>query len=355
MTEFLQASARTEEYSIGANLVKLAPSRAYTIHGIHDLRRRSSNLIDDGDNDDKRLIKAVHQTFRRNDFDVARSDLDDTLDISLHTKVIEWIGDASDYDIERFCLWSLKRTNELSRSLLRDKKELIEHTLDKTEELVDIGLFPPIAQPVIRDATKRYYLQGLDTFHGEGMYRIAFCDDHRIGVSNLYTNRRDMTTVSKDMQRTLFHEYIHGGGNDRGFFDGITDRRYVRIMEEAFVEHATVVAHSHIVKQPRVIHPKRRMFPFQESSGTYQPERTFLAVACDHTGIAIEHLSEAYFSPRGDERGERLRFDIDRKIGKFFGSREKFYHFVDTYEQLQTIDRDGFVHHTIRHLQKSHR
>lgn len=352
MDEYLEPSARTEEYSIGADLVKLPPSRADTIKGLHQLRSKAFDLINNGSDDDKECISTINRYFKRNDYQIAKHTLNDNLDIPLRHNIVEWISEASDYDIEDFCAWSLRRTVQLSRSLLRDKKLLVDHTLNKTEELTKIGLFPPIALPVIRSATDRYYLQGIDSFHSGGSHCIAFCGPHRIGVANLYNNAPSLTGVSKTMYRTLFHEYIHGGGSDRGFFNGITNQYYVRIIEEAFVEHATVVAHTPFVKQPRIIHPKKRLHMLDASNSTYVTERTFLAVTCDYTNITVEHLSEAYFTPRGDECGERLRSDIERKIGKFFGSREGFYQFINDYESSESNRRDNLVHDTIQHLQK---
>lgn len=352
MDECLWPSAQVEEYSIGADLVKLPPSRTYTIKGLHRLRNKALEVIRYGNDDDNECISAIDRYFKKNDYQIAKHTLNDNLDIPLRHNIVEWISEASDYDIESFCTWSLQRTVQLSRSLLRDKNILVDHTLSKTEELTKIGLFPPIALPVIRSATDRYYLQGIDSFHSGGSHCIAFCGQHRIGVANLYNNASSLTGPSKSMYRTLFHEYIHGGGNDRGFFKGITDQNYVRIIEEAFVEHATVVAHTPFVKQPRIIHPKKRLHTLDASNSTYATERTFLAVTCDHTDISVEHLSEAYFTPRGDERGERLRTDIERKIGKFFGSREGFYQFVNAYETSESNRRDNLVHDTIKHLQK---
>lgn len=351
MTEYLQPSARIEEYSIGADLVKLPPSRSYTLCGIDDLKRRAHRLLEFGDKDDQICIEKIHRFFKRNDYLAASSDLCDSLEEPLKSNVIEWISSAPPSDIEKFCLWSLERTLDLSRSLLKNKRHFVDHTLAKTNDLIDNGLFPPIAKKAIEAATSRYYLQGVDSFHSGGVHRIAFCDDHRIGISNLYNNRFAMTDISKEMQRTMFHEYVHGGGNDRGFFQGLTHKIYLRIIEEAFVEHATVVAHSHVIKQPRTIHPKKRMFSLQESSGAYLPERTFLAVTCEQTDIAVEQLSEAYFSPRGDERGERLRSEIEYKIGKFFGSKRNFYAFVDLYEDTDSTYREDLVHNTLYRLQ----
>lgn len=352
MDEYLEPSAQREEYSIGADLVKLPPSRTYTIRGLHLLRNKALDLINNGSDDDKECISAINRYFKRNDYPIAKHTLSDNLDIPLRHTIVEWISEASDYDIEDFCAWSLQRTVQLSRSLLRDKKLLVDHTLNKTEELTKIGLFPPIALPVIRSATDRYYLQGIDSFHSGGSHCIAFCGLHRIGVANLYNDAPLLTGPSKIMYRTLFHEYVHGGGSDRGFFNGITDQNYVRIIEEAFVQHATVVAHTPFVKQPRVIHPKKRLHILDASNSVYTTERTFLAVTCDYADIAIEHLSEAYFTPRGDERGERLRRDIERKIGKFFGSREGFYQFVSVYESSEGSRRDTVVRDTIQRLQK---
>ncbi|USN96192.1 MAG: hypothetical protein H6797_03890 [Candidatus Nomurabacteria bacterium] len=352
MADCLALSNRIEEYSIGADLIHIPPSRDYTIGGIHALRSHIYKLLELGDNDDLSVSRSVNHFFNRTDYKVARDDLNENLDTPIQPDIVEWISTASDHDIEQFCIWSLCRTIYLTGSLSRDKSKFTDHAMDKTEKLISIGLFPPFAHSIMRNATNRYDLRGLDSFHSVGLHRIAYCGDDEIGVSNLYVNRKNMSIPSKEMKRTMFHEYIHGGGNDRGFFNGITGSHCMRILEEAFVEHATVVAHTTLIRQPSVIHPKKRLKLFEETSGTYVPERTFLATTCDYTGISIEHLSEAYFSPRGDRRGEWLRHGIERKIGKFFGSRESFYNFINAYENIKHTDRNSFVYGTINELTK---
>lgn len=352
LAECLYPSNRIEEYSIGADLVKAPPSRAYTIQGIHAIRYHALHLSETKDPDDKQGVAMINDTFKRNDFGIANHDLKLGLDIPLKGNIIEWLGVASDNDIEQFCIWSFHRARQLTRAVQRDKIEIASHTMDKTEELVDNGLFPPIAAPVIHAAIQRYYLQGLDSFHGAGMNRVAFCGDYTIGVSNLYQNRHDLTTPSREMQRTLFHEYVHGGGNDRGFFNGLTKKHYTRILEEAFVEHATVVAHSTLIKQPRVIDPLKRLSILESCRGVYGAERTFLAKTCDYAHISIEQLSEAYFTPRGDRRGESLRKDIERKIGAFFGSRAAFYDFIDAYEEEESTQRSRLIYAKLNELRR---
>lgn len=350
MAECLYHSSNIEEYSLGANLLKTSKPRHLLIRGVHVIRHHATVLRDTKDTGDQQSVKAVNDFFKHNDYRVANDDLKHALDIPLEKNIIDWLSIASDHDIEQFCIWSLDRTRQLTKAVQRDKQELIGHALHKTNELVSNGLFPPTAVPVIRAATKRYFLQGMDSFHGVGLDRIAFCGDYTIGVSNLYLNRYSMTIPTREMQRTMFHEYIHGGGNDRGFFNGITFQHYNRIMEEAFVEHATVVAHSTFIKQPWVIDPHKRITFLESNRGVYGAERTFLAAICDHTNIAVEQLSEAYFSPRGDERGEQLRNDIERKIGNFFGSRKNFYDFIDAYENEDSSKRSQMIRSKLNEL-----
>lgn len=352
MAECLYPSTNIEEYSLGANLLKSSKPRRQIIRGIHVIRHHATVLRDTNDTDDQHSVKAVNDFFKHTDYRVANDDLKYALDVPLDQNVVEWLSVASDHDIEQFCIWSLDRTRQLTQAVRRDKQELVSHTLLKTDALVDNGLFPPTAIPIIRAATKRYYLQGMDSFHSAGLNRIAFCGDYTIGVSNLYLNRSSMTVPTREMQRTMFHEYIHGGGNDRGFFNGITFPHYNRIMEEAFVEHATVVAHSTFVKQPRVIDPHKRISFLESNKGVYGAERTFLATICDYTNINVEQLSEAYFSPRGDERGEWLRNDIERKIGKFFGSRQSFYDFIDDYENEDSSKRSQLIRSKLNELRR---
>ena len=147
----------------------------------------------------------------------------------------------------------------------------------------------------------------------------------------------------------MFHEYLHGAGRGRGFLDGIKQPFYYNhVMDEAFVEHATVVAHSPFRTKHNVIHPKQRS-AYSDLS-VYTPERTFLAVLSDNAGITIEQLAETYFSKRGEERGDRLREEIERKIGKFFGTIHNFFVFADIYQNTMHPHRDPFVYKTIDSL-----
>ena len=345
--KLLRPSEYVGEYSIGADIVKSPPNRLYVQGGAEMLRSRSAHVIESESEDDKKAVNYIKAYFGKNDYCLAKSELNHTLDTPLRQNVMDWMAHATDHDIEMFCKWSLMRTRDLTHSLHRDKTQLIDHTLDKTHNLADIGLFPPTAIPVMEAATDRYYIQGIDSFHSGGLHRIAFCDDYTIGMANLYLSRPNIKYVTGHMKRTIFHEYMHGAGNDRGFFWGIsTQLPVLRIIEEAFVEHSTSVAHAPLFKRPHIVNPKDRLY----DSGVYGPERTFLATAMDHAGIAVEHLSEAFFCVRGDERGESLRKDIEQKIGKFFGSSQNFFEFVDDYEHTNHVERPSFIKSTLARL-----
>ena len=70
----------------------------------------------------------------------------------------------------------------------------------------------------------------------------------------------------------------------------------------------------------------------------------------EYTNISWEQLSESYFLPRGNERGEKMREDIERKIGKFFGTLEGFYQFSYDYQDSWGDERAVLVRSKIPEL-----
>ena len=350
--KLLKPSTSIEEYSIGADLVKDNPDPHYTRGGIQYLRKHALGLCRSENLDEQAKLQRINSGFTQNDKPTASRDIEHTLDKPLVNDIVGWVGTGSDHDVETLCRWSLHRTADLTNSLYRDRKQFAGHTLDKTERLVRDGLFPRFALPVVEAATDRYLLQGMDAFHSGGDQKIAFCTSTVIGVANLYGNRESMTNPTTKMRSTMFHEYMHGAGRDRGFFWGVSTRLpLLRILEEAFLEHATVVAHAGtFFRRPRVIHPQRRPKHFQAPRSTYIYERTFLAEVCDHGNIPVEELGVAYFSPRGNKWGEQLREDIERKIGGLFGSREGFFEFVDSYNKMTHRKRQKLISDAIGKL-----
>ncbi len=352
--EYLWPSDNIGEYSIGADFVQTDRDPEYATQGINILCNELLELSASKDREDQTVTRSINRNFGRNDYRLAYRDLNPILDQPLDKQVVEWLADASDHDVMLFCRWSLERTAHLTRALGRDQRSLTSHVLDKTEQLVDIGLFPRHAVEVTDRAARRYTFKGMDAFHSGGGQRIGFCDEHVIGLANLYHDRSNFQVPSSELKQVLFHEDMHAAGRDRGFFWGISQQLPVlRIIEEAFVEHATEVAYTRFFKQPHIIDPRRRINLFSMTLNTYVAERTFLDTICDYARIPVEHLGEAYFSPRGDEKGERLRADIERKIGKFFGGTEHFFAFVDEYEEAGHGERKKLIDRTIKALKEA--
>lgn len=352
--DYLTPSSDIGEYSIGADLVLRNLDPEYVANGITALRGNTKTLLESTEHDDLAAIGRINEYFARNDYRLASYELGLSLDRPFSRQhIVEWLATATDEDVKLFCRWSLERTLDLTKALRRDRQQLDVHTLEKTEKLANIGLFPRFAVAVTDRAMRSYVLQGMDAFHSGGIPCVGFCTDHVIGLANLYVNRKELLTPSREMKQVAFHENMHAAGRDRGFFWGIsTPLPMLRVVEEAFVEHATDVAHSRVFKQPHIIDPKQRQHIFKAYQGPYLPERTFLATVCDQTRISAEQLGEAYFRPRGDERGEWLREGIERKIGQCFGGKEHFFAFVRDYEEADNTTRKRLIHDTTNQLKQ---
>lgn len=218
--------------------------------------------------------------------------------------------------------------------------------MEKTEHLVDINLFPAHAPAVMNGALRNSSFHAMDSFQSGGWNAAGFyIDQHRpsVTLANLYDDKTEMTGTSIELSRVAFHEYMHAAGH-LGGFDPISGPP-LRPIEEAFVEHTTVVAHGGLAPFQRTINPRMRPNDANEYS-TYHPERTLLGM----TGVAPEQLAEVYFSPRASERGEWLREDLYRKFGAAFGSTERFFAFIDEYEHSQKTKRNKLVYKTIETL-----
>ena len=311
VSRILRPSEKIRMYSIGADLVHEPPSQEYVTDNIEALRWRIASLDASAHQDNKKAVTSINRYFLQNDRTMVARSLNHKLDEPIGKDIFEWLTHAPAGDIESFCKWSLVRTGHLTQALRRDQPKFISSTLNKTAGLIDTGLFPGTAMSVMEAATERYRLQGMDSFFSGGNHAMAFCGDDTIVMGNWYDSRKYMYFTSTDMKRTMLHEYIHGAGRDRGFFWGIST--YVEVMrplEEAFVEHATVVAHTTSnVKSAHIINPSKRT-NLSYYTGVYRPERTFLAALVDHTNIKIEQIGEAYFFPLGIESWEFMREDI---------------------------------------------
>ena len=351
LEECLKHADAARMYSIGANIIYNPPNDEYVRLGLQALKEKVTHLYESEVKDDKQAVSRINKRFLQDDYKRANSDLHMYVENPVGKNIVEWISASSDHDLEQFCIWSFERTRQLARAIQRDESLFIDHVLGKTEKLERIGLFPTTAVTLMEAATEHYMLEGMDSFFSGGRNWNAFCNDYQIVSSNRYSLRGAMLFPPAEMKRTMFHEYLHGAGRDRGFFFGIKKEfRYNHLMEEAFVEHASTVAHTPLVPRHRVIDPSKR--PYFGELGIYTPERTFLAAVTKHADIAIEHIAEAYFSPRGSERGEHLRGDIERKIGRFFGSKKDFFAFANDYQNTLKSERDDLITNKLAVLTK---
>ena len=353
MQHYLRSSDSNRVYSIGSEIIDHPYGPEFTAGGIRDLRYYTFALRNSDHPNDKDGVRDINNAFITHDHKFATRHLNHRLQEPIGKNILEWLCHAPDHDIAQFCRWSFERTQRLTQALRRDQPDFITQTLDMASELVDSGLFPPYAISVIESATQTFTLHGMDTFYRGGMNAVGFCGPETIALANRYRFPQQMHSASNGMKKTMFHEYLHGAGKDRGFFWGLkTPLRVERILEEAFVQHSAVVAFSpSFSKKPFQAHRDKLYFSGSYNT-VYHAERTFMSSLVEHADISLEHLSEAYFLPRGSERGEWLREDIERKIGHFFGSRYAFFAFVNEYETTPQSDRPALVLGKIKELTK---
>ncbi len=355
---FLDNTQTSEHYYLAADSFNAITRDVPGIFTALLFRRRANRLLDSRHTDDIQAVREINRAFQYNDLGYlaavqASSDMfnDPIMDNSETPGIIQWLAKSSRHDMSTFCKWNIERTHDLQSAIDRDKPEIINGVMERTQTLTNIGLFPSFAPRIMENATERYNLVAMDTFLSAGYNRIGFCTDREIVMANMYNDRLSLAGESTELNRISFHEYLHGAGSDRGFFGGIyTPMEPLRPIEEAFVEHATVVALTDAPQQPSLIDPEERA-DILKNKGGYWKERTLLNAIIKNTGISVEQMGEAYFTPMHTERGDRIRADIEYKIGKFFLSDERFFNFIEKYEQSKRTGRDDLILNTLETLQ----
>lgn len=355
---FLDNTQTSEHYYLAADSFHEITRDPPGILSAFLFRRRANRLLNSNHTDDTYAVRGINSTFRENDLGylAAVQTSNDTFNQPINEEtqgIVQWLAASSRRDMSTFYRWNIERTHDLQSAINRDKQRIIDGVMERTQTLTDIGFFPITAPEIMENATDRYRLVAMDTFLSAGYHRVGFCNDHEIVVANMYSNKLSLAGESTELNRILFHEYLHGAGNDRGFFNGIyTPLNPLRPIEEAFVEHATMVALTNEPQQPNLIDPKKRADTF-ENNGGYWKERSLLDTIISNTDISIEQMGEAYFTPMYTERGDRIRADIEYKIGKFFLSDERFFNFIEKYERSKRTGRDDLILNTLETLQSN--
>lgn len=317
---------------------------------IRVLKERMARVRRSFGSDDKAAVKRIDTFFTRDDSQAAKDSLRSYLRFPDDTNrgLTEWIQKGDGADIAMFCAWNLERTLRLRNTLHHDWPTLANDVMDKTEHLVDINLLPTNALAVMDTALRSSPLLAMDSLQSGGWNAAGYYVDRdsTITLANLYENRTEMTGISLELSRVAFHEHMHAAGRNGGFSQATGPAaRILQPIDEAFVEHTNVVAHAGEPSFHQIIDPARRPNVANELS-SYHLERTLLGTI----GVAADELAEVYFSPQASERGEWLREDLYRKIGRFFGSTERFFHFIDAYRNSPQTKRDKLLHNTINKL-----
>lgn len=319
---------------------------------VHQTKSFTTRLRRSWQSEERSAVRGIDSRFGHNDSEAASIELNKKIYFPINTygeSITKWIKYAPDTDVATYCVWNLNRNQRLRNNMVSNWREHVDRVMDQTENLVEIGLFPEESIPVMANSLGVCSFDVMDSIQSGGSGAIGMYYDHSRAVllSNLYDNRAEMTGTSTELSRVMFHEYLHASGHKRGLSQD-TDmqaQRVLRPFDEAFVEHSTTVTHANWPTHPDIINPNERPDSAAEYS-TYRLERALLG----NSGIDPRLLAEAYFSPRGSERGDRLRQDVSKKMGAFFGSTDRYYDFVETYEDTSCVKRDALVKRTLRSL-----
>ncbi len=344
---------RVKRYSLGANFVDNSLDRGQIELGMTALSRNAGYVLSSEHPDDTRAVERISQYFKHRDYATAHSDLEDTLTYPIAAasgNILEWVRDAMPNDLEKFCLWSLERTQNLTSALTRDKQYFDDKAYQYTKSLVGINYFPSQATRIVEKEVADTELVGMDAFYSGGRgWGAVFWGPRKIAVPNHYENPRAIKTIGKDLDWYFYHENLHRAGHGRLLFpDDFDDQG---LINEAFVEHSNVVAHAHRwARQSNVVAPGKRT-RLNPDMGIYSSERTFLDYVINHTRLSIEQLGDAYFSNR-NVWNERKRRVIKREIIKLFGSTEQWYELVDDYDEANSNKRSDILKSKLAEFRK---
>lgn len=355
--------SESEFAALGADIAMLdregyadaAKDAAYSLSVI------TKNLIHSHDPASIETVDSINWYFQQNDLDAAHDHLKDKVTRPLGGAILTWLANAPEEDVVTFSHFNTDRLRQHQHQLHLDQTRLQSDTVHRAESLVEQGVFPRSSIGLFLGAMSRYgQLRAIDSFESGGKQVDGYCTDDTIAISNLYFHKADFTFPTLHMKDTIFHEYLHGAGRDRGFFFGIhTKHHHLRILEEAFVTHATTLAMMQLdtpeeMRSPNLINPDERYADL----GPYKVERQLFALALKNFGnnpIPFDFVADTYFSSPESDGGQRKRKELERRIGKFFGSVEAFYRVADTYETtLGRTDRQQFLQQTIQDISRRH-
>jgi hypothetical protein len=349
--ERLDCVGRPFGYDLATALDFHAPLRLTSEHRVmvDAMRSNLDQLTASDDPYDQESVKTIGAFYQNNDLWALRVEREN---LRASRDIIAWLGHTSMRNVAQFAIWNTERYNFFQSRLAQDHVAMTNDTLQKTQRLVDLELFPKIALSQIKRAIGAYgTLHAMDSFEAGARQANGYCTPRVIASANNYILPDIMEGMSSEMEGTVFHEYLHGASiqSATGFINGIATEGGHRWLDESFVEHATQVARDRLQPDITVIRPSKRRDI--GASNIYPQERTVLAALTsnDAADIPIDLLAAAYFSPLES----RERQEVEHRLNSFLSQviPNSDGHGLHAFsEQYETDHQQGIQTHTLTKL-----
>ncbi len=302
---------------------------------IKQLRESAKILVTSENSVYKSAVNYLNATFAINDGEVASREL--KTKYVQGKDVLAWLQKSSYKDIALFAEWNVNRQAAFQRAIVQDQPVLDADTIERTERMIDLGVFPKRALTRVEKSLGSFgVFYAMDSFEQGSQQAAGYCDNNMMAIANLYENKADLSGITPGMFNTAFHERLHGTGRPKGaFFTGVTKKKTMRWLEESTVEHATVVSGNVADPQVHTFMAADRMHDV--SPGAYQNERILLGdlQQQDKADIPLDLLYEAFFSS-GYSKSRR---EVEARLSRFFETvypelgNSALYLFSENYEK----------------------
>lgn len=268
---------------------------------------------------DKAVVKRINMMFEANDATAMNQELKIDRQSRATHDVVGWLARASVRDVVFFGAWNAQRHAELESQLHDDQELLQETTLAHLGKLTIAACFPKQAEQQFKRAFAHYSaLHLMDSFESGTSSSNGYCTANVIALANLYDHPKNSGSTIPSLERTAFHEYLHGTAHNgnQGFFNGLTEiseePRY-RLLEEAFVSHFSQAAYDKgELDVTTFVQNDRKV----DATAPYELERELLGLFVGSNDSNLELLAAAYF----EAEDSRTRRALEKRLKNYFNT-----------------------------------
>jgi len=309
---------------------------------VDSLRTGVATLLESPTQSDMRTIDIINSNFRTND----RTKFNQTMpeEQSVGKNVLDWIAGADDEAFVKLALWNVERKRALEAQFAEDSEELVEDTLQRTRNLIELGFFPAKALNKVQKATNEFApFKAMDSFEAGAMNAAGYFNSEVIALANHYQLATEQIGISPRLKNTTFHEMLHATGI--GFFSNPKALVYARVLEEPFVSHSAAVSSGYEVgrDQVSIYDPNNRVGGSEYLS--YSEERQVMGYLSepDVGNIPPDLWANAFFSDKDGKYRPMLLSQLKLGFAAIRSDAPKAYRqFTKRYEKLwMASDHEG--------------